>query len=161
VLIVLRGNSGSGKSSVARAVRARVPRVALVQQDVVRRDVLDEGDVAGGANIGLLDVMARYALDHGYHVVLEGILNARRYGDMLRGLARDHAAAFFYFDVSFEETARRHASRPQAAEFSVEDMRGWYRSRDLLGDPAERIIPESSSLAAAADLVAAALVTPA
>ncbi|MFC0435519.1 AAA family ATPase [Kutzneria buriramensis] len=161
MLIVLRGNSGSGKSSVARAVRARVPRVALVQQDVVRRDVLDEGDVAGGANIGLLDVMARYALDHGYHVVLEGIFNAGRYGEMLRGLARDNAAAFFYFDVSFEETARRHASRPEAAEFSVEDMRRWYRTRDLLGDPVERLIPEWTSLAAAADLVAAALITPA
>jgi predicted kinase len=96
VLVVLRGNSGSGKSTVARVVRERVERVALVQQDVVRRQVLGEGDVAGGVNIGLLDVMARYALERGYHVILEGILNAARYGEMLRGLARDHPAAFFY-----------------------------------------------------------------
>ncbi|WP_182903868.1 hypothetical protein [Microbispora sp. H10830] len=39
-LIVLRGNSGSGKTSVARAVRAAYGRgLALVCQDVVRREL--------------------------------------------------------------------------------------------------------------------------
>ncbi|MEV6607676.1 AAA family ATPase [Kutzneria sp. NPDC051319] len=158
MLVVLRGNSGSGKSAVARAVRERVERVALVQQDVVRRHVLGEGDVAGGVNIGLLEAMARYALSHRYAVILEGILNAARYGDMLRRLALDHPAAFFYLDVSFEETARRHGTRPEAAKFTVEAMRRWYRTRALLGYPVERIIPESSSLTATADLLPAALV---
>lgn len=157
--MVLRGNSGSGKSTVARAVRERVERVALVQQDVVRRQVLRERDVPGGANIGLLDLIVRYALDHGYDVILEGILNASRYGEMLRGLARDHEAAFFYLDVSFEETTRRHATRPEAAEFAVEDMRRWYRKRDLLGDPVERAIPESSSLQATTDVVTEAVIS--
>lgn len=82
---------------------------------------------------------------------------ADRYGEMLRGLARDHPAALFYLDVSFDETARRHATRPESAKFTVDAMRRWYRSRDLLGDPAEHVIPESSSLAATMDLLAAAL----
>ncbi|QUQ64758.1 Shikimate kinase [Kutzneria sp. CA-103260] len=157
MLVVLRGNSGSGKSTVARAVRARADRVALVQQDVVRRQVLHEQDVPGGANIGLLDLITRYALGHGYHVVLEGILDAGRYGVMLRDLARDHGGVFFYLDVSFEETVRRHATRPEVAEFSAARMRGWYRERDLLVDPAERIIPESTPLDVSVDLVAEVL----
>jgi hypothetical protein len=41
---------------------------------------------------------------------------------------------------------RRHATRPQAAEFSPDDMRGWYRRRDLLSSIEERIVPETSTL---------------
>ncbi len=101
-LIVLRGNSGSGKTSVARAVRqAHGYGLALVGQDVVRRELLRERDVAGGVNIGLIDTIARHCLDNGYHVLLEGILTAERYGPMLQALHRDHAgtSAFFYLDV--------------------------------------------------------------
>ncbi|HEV2373038.1 MAG TPA: zeta toxin family protein, partial [Streptosporangiaceae bacterium] len=91
-LVVLRGNSGSGKSTVAAEVRARYGRgIALVGQDNLRRVILREHDVAGAANIGLIDTVVRYALDNGYHVLLEGILCAAHYGPMLEGLRRDHA----------------------------------------------------------------------
>lgn len=67
-LIVLRGNSASGKSSVAAGLRERYDRgVALVSQDTLRRDVLRERDVPGGANIGLIELTVRHALDHGFH----------------------------------------------------------------------------------------------
>jgi hypothetical protein len=38
---------------------------------------------------------------------------------MLDGLRRDHLGLsyFYYLDVSIDETVRRHAPRPQAAEF--------------------------------------------
>lgn len=148
-LVVLRGNSGSGKTSTALTLRARLGRgLALVQQDVLRRTVLRERDVPGGANIGLISLTTRYALDHGYDVILEGIMYAARYADMLRVLTAEHCGAtvFYYFDVSFAETVRRHASRPQASEFGVDDMRGWYRDRDLLPFTDERIVPETSCL---------------
>jgi predicted kinase len=116
-LIVLRGNSGSGKSTAAAEIRARHGRgIALVSQDNLRRVVLREKDVPGGANIGLIDVVARYALDHGFHVILDGILYADRYAPMLDALRRNHRgmSRFYYLDVPFEETVRRHAARPQA-----------------------------------------------
>ncbi|WP_433216711.1 kinase [Microtetraspora malaysiensis] len=150
-LIVLRGNSGSGKTSVARAVRQACGRgLALIGQDTVRRELLRERDVPGGVNIGLIDTIVRYALDHGYHVLLEGILTASRYGPMLRALSHDHAGtnAFFYLDVSWPETVRRHATRPQRREFTPEEMRRWYLERDLLPDGCETIIGEDSSLEA-------------
>ncbi|WP_158896322.1 kinase [Amycolatopsis anabasis] len=148
-LVVVRGNSGCGKSSTALAVRSRLGRTcALVQQDVMRLTVLKERDVPDGVNIGLISTVARYALDHGYHVIIEGILHAERYAAMLTELAADHrgATAFYYLDVSFSESLRRHATRPQAAEFGAEDMRGWYRHRDLLGVRGEHLIPETSTL---------------
>ncbi|WP_327426059.1 SpoIIE family protein phosphatase [Streptomyces sp. NBC_01236] len=49
-----------------------------------------ERDRPGAANVGLIDTVARYALDAGYHVVLEGILYADHYGDMPAQLRADH-----------------------------------------------------------------------
>lgn len=148
-LVIVRGNSGSGKSSVALAVRSQLGRTcALVAQDVIRRTILKERDVPGGANIGLISTVARYALGAGFHVIVEGILHAERYGDMLTALAADHRGrtGVYYLDVSFEESLRRHATRPQASEFGPEHMREWYRERDLLGLPGEQLVPHTSSL---------------
>lgn len=90
-LIVLRGNSASGKSSVAAGLRERFGRgLAVVAQDNIRRTVLRERDRPGAANIGLIDLTARYALDAGFHVVVEGILYADHYGAMLAALSADH-----------------------------------------------------------------------
>ncbi|MFI5614737.1 AAA family ATPase [Amycolatopsis sp. NPDC051903] len=149
-LLVLRGPSGSGKTTVAEALRSAYGRgLALVQQDLLRRHVLRELDRPGGANIGLIDLVARHALDHGFHVVLEGILHADRYGALLRRLVADHRGRthVIYFDVPFEDTVARHASRPQARDFTPEDMRSWYVANDQLGVPGETTLPGSFSLA--------------
>ncbi|MGR3933597.1 kinase [Streptomyces sp. BRA346] len=148
-LILLRGNSASGKSSVARELRARYGRgLALVGQDTLRREVLRERDVPDGANIGLIDTVARYALDHGYHVVVEGILYAAHYGAMLDALREDHRGRThaYYLDVPFAETVRRHATKPQAAEYGEAELRAWYRPLDLLPGGAETVIPATSGL---------------
>ena len=148
-LIVLRGNSGSGKSSVSHALRDAYGRgLAWVSQDLIRRIILKERDAPGGVNIGLIDQVARYCLDHGQQVVLDGILYADRYEEALARLNRDHLGSshFYYLDVSLDETLRRHASRPQATEFGPEEMRGWYCQRDLLSSIHERVIPETSTV---------------
>ncbi|WP_077063151.1 kinase [Streptomyces sp. MP131-18] len=155
-LIVLRGNSAAGKSAVAAEVRARYGRgIALVGQDNLRRVVLRERDTPEGANIGLIDTVARYALDHHYHVVVEGILYAAHYGSMLEALRRDHRGRthHFYLDVSFDETLRRHTTKPQAAEYGEAEMRDWYRPLDLLPGGVETVVAESSALADTVDRV--------
>ncbi|OAA18133.1 AAA domain-containing protein [Frankia sp. EI5c] len=147
--MVIRGNSGSGKSSVARSLRTRAGRgVALVEQDYLRRVLLRERDQPDGVAPALIDQTVRFCLDHGYHVVLEGILAASRHATMISGLLRAHRGRsfVFYLDVSLDETLRRHATRPQSAEFSGEDMRGWYLPHDLLGVDGERIVPEHFTL---------------
>jgi hypothetical protein len=149
-LIVIRGNSASGKSAAAAEIRRRHGRgLAIVGQDNLRREVLRERDVPGGANIDLIDLTARFALDHGFHVIVEGILCADRYGRMLTALIIDHAeqARAYYLDIPWAETLRRHATKPQAAEYGEREMRGWYRERDLLPGGLEQVIPAASSLA--------------
>ena len=148
-LIVIRGNSASGKSTVAAGIRAQYgPGIAIVGQDHLRRVVLKEKDTPDAANIGLIDLVTRYALDHGYITVLEGILYAAHYGVILSRVRDDHAgqSLFYYLDVPFEETLRRHAAKPQAAEYGAAEMSQWYRDKDLLAGGSEAIIPADSTL---------------
>ncbi|MBO0816544.1 MAG: kinase [Actinobacteria bacterium] len=150
-LIVLRGNSASGKSSAAAAIRQRHGErdLAIVSQDNLRRTILREHDIPGGANISLIEHVARFALDAGFHVIVEGILHSAHYGPMLRRLMDAHSPGlshFYYFDIPFEETLRRHATKPQNVSYGEAEMRKWYREADLLPGGIESIIPVGSSL---------------
>ncbi|MET8204260.1 kinase [Micromonospora taraxaci] len=159
ILVCIRGNSGSGKSSVARELRRRHGRgCALIEQDYLRRIVLRERDKPGGAAPDLIGQTVRFALDHGYHVVLEGILHTSRYRGMLTALRDDHRgrSLFCYLDVSLAETLRRHLTRPQVSEFGAEQMSGWYAAHDVLGWPDELVLPEITGLNEAVEAIAAA-----
>ncbi|WP_406100423.1 AAA family ATPase [Streptomyces sp. NBC_01013] len=155
-LVLLRGNSASGKSTVAAGIRERFGRgLALVGQDNLRRIVLREHDRPGGANIGLIDTVARYSLDAGYHVVLEGILYADHYGQMLRHLRADHRGHThcYYLDVPFAETLARHATKPIAGEVSEIHLREWFRPLDLLPGSIETVIDAGSTVADTIDRI--------
>lgn len=134
-LIILRGNSASGKTTAAWEIRKRYGYgLAIVSQDVLRREILRVKDDPTNPAIGLIDLTARYALDCGYHVVVEGILSKASHGEMLTNLMRDHIgrSAAFYYDLNFEETVRRHTGKAESAEYGAELMRRWYRERDVI-----------------------------
>ena len=155
-LMVLRGNSGSGKSTVATLLRDRIGRgVALVEQDYIRRILLCEDDKPDATNIGLLGHTVRYALDDGYHVILEGILNSGRYAAMLTELTADHrgTTGHYYLDVPFEETARRHSFRAQQNAFTVDDMREWFDPLDLLPALDQRVVPATSTAVETVEMI--------
>lgn len=64
-LIILRGPSGSGKSTTARLVREKllesgVERVAVIPQDVVRREILKEKDRSMAVNIRMIEAMVEF-----------------------------------------------------------------------------------------------------
>lgn len=145
----MRGNSASGKSSVAAGIRGRYGRgIAIVGQDNLRRIVLREHDKPNAANVGLIDLTARYALDHGFHVIVEGILYASHYGDMLTALCADHLGVTrrYYLHVPFTETLRRHATKLEATQYGEIEMAIWYRELDLLPGSVEQIISAETSL---------------
>jgi predicted kinase len=151
-LLIIRGNSGSGKSTLAKQVRLEILRrglareVALVEQDYFRRIVLKEREAEGSNHLGLLRQTVLFCLNHGYDVVLEGILWSGRYRALIEELvvAAD-SANVVYLDVSFAETLRRHETKPNADEFGEREMREWFRGRDVLGTPGEAILAEELS----------------
>jgi len=149
-LIVIRGNSGSGKSKIAQCIREKWGShgLALVGQDMLRREILKVGDDPANPAVGLIDLTARYALDHGYHVIVEGILSSDNHSEMLKNLIADHRgkSTCFYLDIPFEETLRRHVTKPQARKYGEESMCRWYRPLDLIPKLHETIIPDTSSL---------------
>ncbi|GGN38462.1 putative kinase [Actinoplanes campanulatus] len=153
LLLVIRGNSGSGKTTTAREVRRRYEArgLALVEQDMVRRVILREHGGGGSDRVapGLIATMVQTALDGGYHVILEGILHTGQYGDPLRDLIAKHPGptACYFMDVSFEETVRRHRLRAEPIPVEPETMRSWYAGQDLLGVPGEQVIPEDMGFA--------------
>jgi adenylate kinase family enzyme len=152
-LFIIRGNSGSGKSTIARRLRDEIrsrgdaPGVALVEQDYFRRFILKEKESEGSDAVDLIHQIVSFALERGCDVILEGILNTRSYGVTLRNLtSRWPQHHVFYLDVSFEETLKRHATKPNASEFGEKEMREWWRDRDLTNLRGEVVLPETLSL---------------
>jgi adenylate kinase family enzyme len=154
-LIVIRGNSGSGKGTVARKIREVSDRhIAIVEQDYLRRFVLKEKEKEGGNNIDLIFQTVTFALSREYDVILEGILNFSRYGEMLKNLEQSCPDNYvYYLDVSLEESLRRHATKSNAYEFGEKEMTEWYKPLDLTGFANEMVIPETSSLPETVQLI--------
>jgi adenylate kinase family enzyme len=141
-LIIIRGNSGSGKSTIAMRLRNALPdRTMLLSQDVLRRDILKVHDTAGNSATGLIKQMAGYGRDNGYDVIIEGILSEVKYGEMLRSLTSQFEESHvYYMEIPFDETLRRHISKPNAHEFGEKEMREWWKEKDYLNLPGETII---------------------
>lgn len=152
MLIIFRGNSGSGKSTTAKLLRqtllkkTRLNKVALIEQDYLRRLVLKEKEAKGTDNIKLIEQTVLFALTRDYAVILEGILFSERYKDMIRNLVGATTQSYmYYFDISLRETLRRHQTKPDAHEFGEKEMKEWYNTYDVLGFDGEQVITEGTS----------------
>lgn len=143
-LIIIRGNSGCGKTTTAKRLRDELGRqTVLVSQDMVRREILWVQDTAGNLSIDLIYEICMFGSRHDRTVILEGILSRKKYGQMLEKLRADFDGEVkaFYMDVPFEETLRRHATKPNAHEFGEAEMRQWWKDKDYLGWDCEVILP--------------------
>ena len=75
-LIILRGNSGCGKTSTARLLQRQLGYgTMLVSQDMVRREILRVKDSKNNPAIQLIYDLCMYGNKVGYTVILEGILS--------------------------------------------------------------------------------------
>ena len=118
-LIILRGNSGSGKTTVAKALQKRLGRnTMLISQDVVRRDMLQVKDGPDSEAIPLMGELLKYGRSHSDVVILEGIMYAEWYRPVFELAIRLYEKVdAYYFDLPFEETLRRHQTKPNCKEF--------------------------------------------
>jgi hypothetical protein len=139
-LIILRGNSGSGKTETGRALQRKFGHgTMLISQDVVRREMLFVKDGPNPEAGNLLLELALYGKSNCNIVILEGILNSEWYKSLFENLLDNFKDQIFayYFDIPFEETLNRHQQKPNAQEFGEKEMREWWNEKDLID-----IIPE-------------------
>ena len=143
-LILLRGNSGSGKTTVARALQRRFGQnTMLISQDAVRRDMLRAKDGENTPALPLLTALLEYGAAHSGTTILEGILRADWYRPLLVRAAELYGENLYayYFDLPFEETLRRHQTKPNRAEFGEKELRDWWREKDFSDALKEQILP--------------------
>lgn len=139
-LIILRGNSGSGKTTTGKALQKKLGHgTMLISQDVVRRELLYVKDGPTTEASQLLNELVLYGKKHCSIIILEGILNSKWYKKLFENLLHEFNNDIFayYFDIPFEETLNRHKHKPNAHEFGEKEMKNWWNEKDLLG-----IIPE-------------------
>lgn len=146
-LIIIRGNSGSGKSTVAKQLQLLLKNTLLVPQDVVRRDMLRVKDNVGNSSIELIKQIALYGIGKVNYVIVEGILNTHKYKTMLTELINTFEEThIYYYDISLEETIARHKTKPNKNDFGEAELTAWYTNKDFLDSPNEKIIPETMSI---------------
>ena len=155
-LIILRGNSGSGKSSAARELQRKFGRGTLmIPQDTVRREMLWARDEEGTKALPLLTELLEYGKKNCAVTILEGILYSDYYRPLFQRAIEEYGSNIYayYYDLSFEETVRRHGTKPNRFSFGEEDMRRWWREKDYIGIIPEEIITAEVSLSEAVNRI--------
>ena len=155
-LIIIRGNSGSGKTTLAKTLQHKFGRNTMViSQDVVRREMLWVQDKPANEAVDLMMDLVNYGSRHCEVVILEGIL----YSDIYKPLFEVAAKIFkeniyaYYYDISFEETLERHATKSNKFSFGENEMRRWWREKDYIGFIDEMSITSDCSLDEAVDKI--------
>ena len=74
-LIILRGNSGSGKTTVAKELQKKFGyNTMLISQDEIRRNILWVKDGIDTKALPLMIELLKYGYEHSDIVILEGIM---------------------------------------------------------------------------------------
>ena len=156
-LIILRGNSGSGKTSVARALQSKFgPNTMLISHDMVRMQILhvwgEEGIVRSEP---LMINLLRYGRENSEITIMEGVLSSKEYERLFETAVEEFGQGIFayYYDLSFEETLLRHATKPNRSDFGEAEMRRWWREKDYLPMISETILTKDVSFQEAVELI--------
>lgn len=154
-LIILRGNSGSGKSSTAKLLQRKFGRGTLViSQDTVRREMLWVKDEIGTKAVSLLIELVRYGKQNCDIVILEGILYTDVYIELFETAKREFNKIYaYYFDIPFEETLVRHQTKPNCDQFGETEMKRWWREKDYIHIIPEKRITSELSLQEVAEMI--------
>ncbi len=153
-LIIIRGNSGSGKSSLAKQLQEKFGKetsTLLLPQDMLRREILYAKDGFNTQTIPLLINLLKYGKQHCEYVILEGILKAEWYDEVFFEAVAlfSNDVYAYYYDLSFEETLKRHRTRNKSLEFGESEMQSWWNEKDYLTNINEKFFTKEDSLESA------------
>lgn len=155
-LIVIRGNSGSGKTSLAKALQQKLGyNNMLISQDVIRRDMLRVKDGPDTKALPLMKELLLYGKNNCENVILEGILNASWYQPLFELAMYEFKGKIFayYYDIPFDETLARHHTKPNRSDFGEKDMRNWWIEKDFIDFIPEKVITKDMELYDTVELI--------
>lgn len=155
-LIILRGNSGSGKTSAAKALQRKFGHgTLLISQDMIRREMLWARDGIGTEALPLLIHLLEYGRTNCAVTILEGILSAEWYRELFQAAVREYGENIFafYYDLPFDETLLRHGTKPNRDEFGEAEMRRWWKEKDYIGVIPERTIDKGMNLSDTVEMI--------
>lgn len=156
-LVILRGNSGSGKTTVAKMLQERFgPNTMLISHDMVRMQILHVWSAEGvRKSLPLMIALLRYGRRNSEITILEGILPSEDYKPLFEAALEEYGENIFsyYYDISFEETLRRHQTKPNRDEFGEADMRRWWKEKDFLDIIPQTVLNEDVSLRETVELI--------
>jgi predicted kinase len=155
-IIMLRGNSGSGKTTVANALQKKLGRGTLIiSQDTIRREMLWVRDGSETKAISLLIDLVKYGRKNCDFVILEGILNEVWYKELFEIIRLEFNSSIYayYYDLSFEETLHRHQTKPNCNEFGENDMKQWWNEKDFIENIEEKILTQGLSIDETVDII--------
>lgn len=111
-----------------------------IPQDVVRREMLWVHDAPHNKAISLLSELLKYGHMNCEYTIIEGILYSPDYQDVFHTAIENYGKWIYAyrFHIPFEETLKRHQTKPNCNEFGEKEMREWYIEKDDIG-----IIPEN------------------
>ena len=156
-LVILRGNSGSGKTTVAKMLQEKFrPNTMLISHDMIRMQILHVWSAEGvRKSLPLMIALLRYGRRNSEITILEGILPYEDYKPLFEAALEEYGENIFsyYYDISFEETLRRHQTKPNRDEFGEADMRRWWREKDFLEGIPQTVLDEDVRLEEAVELI--------
>jgi len=149
-LIIIRGNSGSGKTSVAKALQTKFgSNTMLISHDMIRMQMLNVwGSEGVKKSEPLMINLLKYGKENCDVVILEGILDSKEYQLLFEAAVEEYGEEIFayYYNLPFEETLHRHSTKPNREDFDEEDMRKWWKEKDYLSVIPEMIFEKEISL---------------
>jgi len=158
-IVILRGNAGSGKSTVAKSLHRKLGRgTLLISQDCIR-DMLLVSDEPENQAIELIENIIIYGSQKCDFIILEGILYEEIYRRLFRRIEELFSSQIFayYFDLPFEETLKRHKQRrritPSLHVFGEIEMSKWWRHKDRLNNICEKTLNKDMSLDEIVELI--------
>ena len=121
----------------------------LVSHDMVRMQMLHVWGREGiERSLPLMIELVRYGAQHSAVTILEGVLDSQEYHALFEACRQSFGNRIYayYYDLPFEETLRRHETKPNRMDFGEADMRRWWREKDYLTIFPERIFTQEISL---------------
>lgn len=140
-LLVIRGATGSGKSSLANYIHNYiVGSSVLLPQDVFTVDFIKNESSLFKASLDALETSARAYLNSDTVVILEGVFSAKHWEEMIYRLSVDTERHYFFLSTTVDTSIERAGKREKSAQITEEDVRLWHPKSTPLHAANETVI---------------------